>query len=186
MLQPDFSNFPEIQTNRLLLRRITHKDAPEIFRLRSDERVMQFIDKERAASIADAEAFINRIVQLLNINDGIAWAIALNNKPETLIGTIDCWRLIKEHYRAEIGYMLQPEFWQQGIMKKALNAVINYSFNKLKLHSIGAQINPENTASAAILISAGFIKEGYFKENFFFNGKFGDTAVYSKLQSNIE
>jgi ribosomal-protein-alanine N-acetyltransferase len=186
MLQPNFSNFPEIQTNRLLLRRITHKDALQIFRLRSDERVMQFIDKERAASIEDAEVFINRIIQLLNINDGITWAIALNNKPETLIGTIGCWRLIKEHYRAEIGYMLQPEFWQQGIMKEALNAVINYSFNELKLHSIEAQINPENTASAAILTSAGFIKEGYFKENFFFNGKFGDTAVYSKLQSNIE
>ncbi len=185
MLQPDFSNFPEIQTNRLLMRRITHKDGPEILRLRSDEGVMQFIGKEKAATLADAEVFIDRIMQLLKINEGITWAIALNTKPETLIGTIGCWRLIKEHYRAEIGYMLMPNHWQKGIMKEALNAVLDYSFTKLKLHSIEAQINPENTASAALLTSAGFIREAHFKENFFYNGVFGDTVVYSKLQGKI-
>jgi len=186
MLQPDFSNFPEIKTDRLLLRRITFKDAPEIFQLRSDERVMQFIDKEKAATIADATAFIDRIIQLLNTNDGITWAIVFSNQPETLIGTIGCWRLIKEHYRAEIGYMLNPEHWQKGIMTEALNAVIAYSFNELKLHSIEAQINPGNAASAAILTSSGFNKEAHFKENFLFNGTFGDTVVYSRLQYKID
>src|SRR5450755_3345909 len=105
MLQPDFSSFPEIKTARLLLRKISHKDAPEILKLRSDEQVMQYIDKERAVTIADAEAFINRVIQSLNSNDGITWAITLKEDPLTLIGTIGYWRLIKEHYRAEIGYM---------------------------------------------------------------------------------
>lgn len=186
MLQPNFSDFPELHTNRLILRRITHKDSLEILRLRSDEQVMQFIDKERAANIGDAEAFIDRIIQLLNINDGITWAIAFNHQPESLIGTIGCWRLIKEHYRAEIGYMLNPQYWQKGIMKEAMNAVLDYSFTTLKLHSIEAQINPENTASAAILSTTGFIKEAHFKENFLFNGVFRDTTVYSKLQGNTE
>jgi len=45
-----------------------------------------------------------------------------------------------------------------------------------------AQLNPENIASSAVLESTGFIKEGHLKENFYFNGKFGDTVIYSKLK----
>ncbi|MBC7887338.1 MAG: GNAT family N-acetyltransferase [Ferruginibacter sp.] len=182
MLQPDFSSFPEIKTVRLLLRQITKKDAPEILRLRSNEDVMRYIDKERAATIMDAEVFINRILKSLNTNEGITWAIALKEYPETLIGTIGYWRLIKEHYRAEIGYMLNPNHWNKGIMKEALLKVIEVGFNDLKLHSIEAHINPGNAASASILTGAGFVQEAHFKENFFFNGTFRDTAIYSRLQ----
>lgn len=182
MLQPDFSVFPEIQTARLLLRKVTAKDASEVFKLRSDEQVMQYIDKERAATVLDGEVFINRIISSLNNNDGITWAITLKENPQTLIGTIGYWRLIKEHYRAEIGYMLNPDYWKKGIMKEALENVIEFGFNDLKLHSIEAQINPENATSAGILISTGFIKEAHFKEDYLFNGVFKDTVVFSRLQ----
>lgn len=182
MLRPDFSVFPEIKTNRLLLRKITNKDAIEILKLRSDEQVMQYIDKEKTATIVDAEAFINRILQSLNINDGITWAITLKEDPNTLIGTIGYWRLIKEHYRAEIGYMLSPYHWKKGIMKEALIQVIDMGFNELKLHSIEAHINPGNAASAAILTGTGFVQEAHFKENYFFDGSFRDTVIYSRLQ----
>ena len=66
-------------------------------------------------------------------------------------------------------------------MKEALLAVINFGFTEMKLHSIEAHINPENTASGSILEKSGFIREAYFKEDFFFGGKFIDTAVYSLL-----
>ncbi len=182
MLQPDFSPFPEIKTARLLLRKITKKDAPEILKLRSDENVMRYIDKEKTTTITQAEEFINGVIQSLNINAGITWAITLKEEPDILIGTIGYWRLIKEHYRAEIGYMLNPEYWKKGIMKEALLKVIDIGFNELKLHSIEAHINPANVASARILTSSGFVQEAYFKEDFFFNGTFGDTAIYSRIQ----
>ncbi|MEP7107602.1 MAG: GNAT family N-acetyltransferase [Ferruginibacter sp.] len=182
MLQPDFSTFPEIRTARLLLRKITKKDAPAILTLRSDEHVMRYIDKTRAANIVDAEAFITRIMHSLKINDGITWAITLKEDPRTLIGTIGYWRLVKEHDRAEIGYMLNPGHWKKGIMKEALLKVIDVGFKVFKLHSIEAHINPENEASAGILTSTGFVQEAHFRENFFFNGSFRDTAIYSRLQ----
>ena len=182
MLQPDFSKFPQIKTSRLLLRKMSYKDAPEILNLRSDERVMRYIDKERSVTIEDAEAFINKILQSLNSNDGITWAIALHDEPHILIGTIGYWRLIKEHYRAEIGYMLHPDFWKNGMMKEALISVIAVGFDRFKLHSIEAHINVGNEASARILTSTGFMKEAHFKENFFFNNTFRDTAIYSRLQ----
>lgn len=182
MLNPDFSPFPEIKTARLLLRRMTIDDAAEILNLRSSEEVMQYIDRERAVTIKDAEIFLDRINASVDSNNGILWGITLKEDPEKLIGNIGFWRLIKEHYRAEVGYMLNPAFWKKGIMKEALQEVINFGFNSMNLHSIEANINPGNAASAALLESTGFIKEAYFKEDFFFNGAFHDTIIYSRLK----
>ncbi|MEO7121047.1 MAG: GNAT family N-acetyltransferase, partial [Ginsengibacter sp.] len=163
------------------LRKMTKKDTAEILRLRSDENVMKYIDRERAKSIQDAEIFLDRNTTSLDSNNGIMWAITLKETPETLIGNIGYWRLIKEHYRAEVGYMLNPSFWKKGIMKEALDKVIFFGFNNMNLHSIEANINPGNEASAALLESTGFVKEAYFKEDFFFNGTFRDTVIYSRL-----
>jgi ribosomal-protein-alanine N-acetyltransferase len=181
MLQTNFSPFPEIKTERLFLRKMTKKDAAEILALRSNENVMEHIDRERTKSIKDAEIFIDRITASLESNNGIMWGITLKENPGTIIGNIGYWRLIKEHYRAEVGYMLHPSFWKKGIMKEALKEIIVYGFNDMNLHSIEANINPDNKASAALLESTGFIKEAYFKEDFFFNGIFGDTVIYSRL-----
>jgi ribosomal-protein-alanine N-acetyltransferase len=52
----------------------------------------------------------------------------------------------------------------------------------MQLHSIEAHINPANAPSAALLEKKGFIREAYFKEDYFFRGQFFDSAVYSLLQ----
>ncbi len=181
MLEFSFSPFPGIRTERLLLRRLERTDAPEILFLRSDDTVMQYIDREKTKTLEEAEAFIQRITDSLDANEGIMWAITLLDHPNIVIGTIGYWRLIKQHHRAEVGYMLHPGSWNKGIMKEALLAVIDYGFNAMKLHSIEAHINPDNVASGFLLEKTGFTREAYFKEDFFFRGKFIDTAVYSLL-----
>jgi len=182
MLETNFSPFPEIQTERLLLRRMALADAPEVMAMRSDESVMRFIDRPRTKTIEQAEAWIHMVDESLNNNIGIAWAITLASEPNKLIGNISFWRIIKEHHRAEIGYMLSPAHWRTGIMKEAILAVHDFGFKQMKLHSIEAHINPENTASASILESVGYTREAYFKEDYFFQGKFLDTAIYSLLE----
>jgi [ribosomal protein S5]-alanine N-acetyltransferase len=181
MLEPNFSPFTEIVTGRLILSRITKQDAPQLFHLRSNDKVMQYIDKEKFKTIAQTEALINRIDDDLNNNNGITWRISLKEKPGTLVGTIGFWRMIKENYRAEVGYMLHYNLWGRGITKEALQAVIDFGFNNIKLHSIEAHINPGNIASAKLLQSTGFVQEAYFKEDYFFRGAFLDTAVYCLL-----
>ena len=185
MLETNFTPFPHLTTNRLLLRRVTNDDAPAVLSMRSDERVMQYIDRPRAVTIDDAKAFIKRIEDALVTNEGITWGIELKDTPGLLIGTIGYWRIMKEHYRAEIGYMLHPDQWKKGIMKEALVTVIDAGFNIVKLHSIEANINPENIASANILRSTGFVKEAYFKESFFYEGTFKDAEIYSRLQDTV-
>mgnify|MGYP001329891701 CR=1 FL=1 len=181
MLEPVFSPFPLIKTERLLLRCIEMKDAPELLFLRGTDKTMQYIDREKLKTTEEAETLIQKIKESLDTNEGIMWVITLKEAPGTLIGTIGYWRLIKQHYRAEVGYMLHPDHWNKGIMKEALLRVIDYGFSTMKLHSIEAHINPENAASGFLLEKSGFTREAYFKEDFFFNGRFIDTAVYSLL-----
>jgi len=182
MLAVNFTPFPVLQTERLLLRRFTTEDAPEMFFLRSDESIIQYLSKEAARSVKEAEDFIVTINTSIDNNESVLWAIVLKENPSKAIGNICYWQLSKEHYRAELGYVLAPAYWRKGIMKEALLKVIEYGFTGMGLHSIEARINPANMASAALLEATGFVREGYFKEDFFRRGKFEDTAVYSRLQ----
>ncbi len=182
MLELNFLPFPELRTDRLLLRKMRNEDAPELLFFRSDETVMQFIGREKTKSVAEALAFIEKINASVDAHESIMWAITLQEAPEIMIGTICFWNVQQDHLRAEIGYMLHPQYWNRGLMKEALLAVIDYGFDQIKLHSIEGRINPDNTVSGFLLEKAGFTKEAHFKEDFYFNGKFSDTAVYSLLQ----
>jgi ribosomal-protein-alanine N-acetyltransferase len=181
MLQLQFNPFPEIETERLLLRKISLADAPALFYLRSNAEVLKYIDKAPQKNIKEAEAFIEDLLETQAKSDAVYWAISLKDNPNTMIGNIAFWRMQKEHYRAEIGYVLHNDYWQKGIMYEAIKPVIHYGFNTMKLHSIEANINPKNDASKILLEKTGFVREGYFKESYFFNAVFLDSAIYSLI-----
>ncbi len=100
---------------------------------------------------------------------------------DELIGTIGFWRLEKEHFRAEIGYMLHPAHQRKGITKEAIRKVLDYGFTTLNLHSVEANTNVENTASQKLVESLGFVQEAHFRENYYYKGKFLDSAIYCLL-----
>ena len=181
MLSPNFTPFPALQTERLLLRQLTLNDTHGVYQLRSNEDVMKYINRPLTRTLEEAAAWIKVVTDTLGRNDGITWCICLKEAPATHIGSIGLWRIEKENYRAELGYMLEPALQGKGIMHEALQAVIDYGFTILKLHSIEAQLDPRNRASSALLEKAGFVQEGHFRENVYHNGQFGDTAVYSLL-----
>ena len=180
MLQLNFDPFPIIETERMQMRNITMADAADFLVLRSDFDAMKYIDRPKPKSIEDIYELIAKISGGIKDNDNIGWAMTLKNESK-LIGTIGYHRIATENYRAEIGYMLHPSYWNKGYMSEAIKKVIDYGFNVMKLHSIEAKINPGNLASANLLKKHHFIKEAYFKEDYFFNGKFLDTEIYSLL-----
>jgi [ribosomal protein S5]-alanine N-acetyltransferase len=180
VLSINFNPFPLIGTGRLTLRQVQQSDVNGIFFLRSDKNVLKYLDREPAATIEEAALWIQKINDLEKNNNAVTWAITL--KPDlTLIGTICFWNITKEHYRAEIGYALNPDHQSKGIMQEAMTAVLDYGFKIMKLHSIEANVNPNNLSSIKLLERNNFIREGYFKENYFFNGKFSDSAIYSLI-----
>jgi [ribosomal protein S5]-alanine N-acetyltransferase len=180
MLQINFNPFPVIETERLVLRRIQAQDVAEIFFLRSNEDVMRYIDRPRATTEPEALAMIEKFWKLEQDNEGINWAISLKDD-DKLIGTICLFNFVKEHYRGELGYLLHPEHHGKGLMQEAVKPVLDYGFKQLQLHTIEANVNPDNEASIKVLERNNFVREAYFKENYFYNGKFMDTAVYSLI-----
>ncbi|HMG14548.1 MAG TPA: GNAT family protein, partial [Saprospiraceae bacterium] len=125
---------------------------------------------------------IDKIATNYKANDGILWAISFKENPK-LLGTIGFWRITKEHYRAEIGYILDPEHWGKGIMHEAMKAVLNYGFTHMNLHSVEAVVNPDNDASISVLERNKFKREAYYRENYYYQGKFLDSGVYSLIIS---
>jgi len=180
MLEVNFKPFPTLSTHRLLLREIVDEDAAQIFFLRSDKQVLQFLDRDPAQSIAEAKEWIQTIRQGIDNNEYIAWAISLKGDKK-LIGTITLWNLKKEHYRSEIGYALHPAHQGQGLMQEAMDTVLHYGFKTMKLHSVEANVNPNNAPSIKLLERNNFIREAYHKENYYYNGKFLDSAIYSLI-----
>lgn len=182
MLEVNFSPFPELITDRLILKSLTLADAEKILQLRSDPEVMKFINRPLTANITEAEDWVRLVLSNQQANNGITWGIFLKGQPLENIGNIGLWRIEKENYRAEVGYMMDPMHQGKGMMLEALKRVILYGFNDLGVHSIEAQIHPENIRSSKLLEKTGFTKEAYFKQNIFWNGGFEDTAVYSLLR----
>jgi [ribosomal protein S5]-alanine N-acetyltransferase len=181
MLQLNFNPFPELNTSRLLLRRMTNEDTHELYQMRSDPAVLQYLAREPAQSEKDAEDLIIKINNNIDTNEAIMWAIAFKENPAKMIGNICYWQIKPQDERAEIGYMLHPLYWKKGIMKEVMAKVLDYGFTKMGLHSVEAVVDPGNAATIALLQSAGFEREAYFRENICFRGEFQDTAVYSKL-----
>ena len=182
MLSVNFSPFPVLETKRLLLRNISYEDTPALVSLRSHPKVMSYLDREPFRNTDEARAHIEMLLDNLQKNEGILWVMALKEAPETMIGSLGFFSMNKEHYRTETGYMLHPDYWNKGYMKEALLAIIDYAFEYTGIHSIEANINPENEPSAKVLEACGFIKEAYFRENYYFNGRFKDTIIYSRIK----
>jgi len=182
MLTINFTPFPNLETERLQLRRVAKEDVNEIFALRSNEQTMKYIPRPLAKTKEDALGHIAMIDEKIENNEGINWAITLKNSPK-LIGIIGHYSIKPEHYRAEMGYMLLPEYHGKGIITEAIKEVIKYGFEIMKLHSIEAIIDPENFASAKVLQKNGFVKEAHLKENEFYEGRFLDTVIYSILNN---
>lgn len=180
MLTVNFTPFPNLSTERLLLRQMTSQDDTDLFALRSDTNIMRFIPRPLARSVNDSSQLIQSLTDAIRNNESITWAITLKND-SNVIGTIGFVRMAKEHYRAEIGYLLSADYQGQGLMQEALTAVVDYGFQTIKLHSIEAIVNSQNTASANVLVRAGFKKEAHFKENQFYGGQFHDSIHYSLL-----
>jgi ribosomal-protein-alanine N-acetyltransferase len=173
---------PKIKTSRLLLREVTYTDINEVFRLRTDPHVMRFILRPRAKNRNDARNFIARNREGWEAKVMVTWVIQIPGK-QGIIGHVGLWRIEPENYRAEIGYALLPEFEGYGYMREAIHAVLDFAFQKLGLHSIEARIGPRNGKSRNVLAKAGFKKEGHLRQNFYFEGKFRDAEIYSKIRA---
>lgn len=179
-----FDSFPVLESERLIFRSFKQTDAEMLFKIRSDAEVLKYMDTEGHQSINDALTMIAAIHQSFEEKNGINWVIE-EKETGQMIGYIGFWRMMKEHVRAEIGYALFPEFWGKGFMTESIKNTLAFGFNDLHLHSVEANINPKNESSKIVLEKMGFKKEAHFRENYYFDGRFYDSIIYSLLETDF-
>ena len=181
MLTVQFTDFPTLHTPRLLLRQPALYDVPALFQLRSSPLVMRYLGRAPMTDPAEAEQLLATFTASFERQEGVLWAICKQEAPTELLGTICFWKMDKTNHRTEIGYALHHNHWRQGIMDEAMTSVVEYCFKTLNFHSIEANTDPANEASGRILEKQGFVQEAYFRENFYFEGRFLDSRIYSKI-----
>jgi len=181
-------NFPELETQRLLLTEISSSDASAMLELFSNSSVVEYYDQEAFTDIAQARELISLFQSRFETSSGVRWAIRLKTTG-SLIGTCGFNSWSPKMRNAVIGYDLLPSYWRCGYASEAVRAIIEAAFDgKLPcgaIHRIQADTVPGNFASESLLRRLGFKEEGLRRESGFWKGRFHDLKCFGLLQSEF-
>lgn len=180
MLELNFEPFPDLNTERLSLKRITNADINEVFAIRSNPQLMKYVPRPVAKTPDDAQLVINKINEGINTKQTLNWGMYIKTTGK-LIGIIGYVRFLHDNYRGEFGYIMHGDYQGQGLMHEAVEEVVRFGFQGLNLHTIEAIINPENTASIKVVERANFLKEGHLRDYIYHNNQFSDCFVYGRV-----
>ncbi len=180
-------DFPEIVTERLLLRNFQSSDIDSVFEIFSDDQVTEFYDVATFTELAQAERMVNHYLDLKAQGGeyGFRWAIVLQGQTEKVIGSCGFHSTSKLYHSIEIGYELHPKFWKNGYGLEAVFAMISYCFNKdfpFPLNRIAAKTNLESLRSMTLLRRLGFQEEGVLREFGYWKSRFQDLRLFSLLR----
>lgn len=174
--------FPELYTDRLVLRQITQRDIHQIFKGLSHEAVVRYYGVSYHTLVA-TQAQINWYQALYAQQTGIWWGLCTPANAE-LIGACGFNNLSRQHGKAEIGFWLLPDYWHQGLMSEAAAACVDFAFWKLRLHRLEAYVEAPNQASAGLLRKLRFTREGIFRDYEYKNDRFITITLYSRLSND--
>ena len=134
-----------IRTPRLLLRRARMDDLADLFAVFSDPRAMRYWDTPPHADIERTRRWLAGMVSLPAGTDDF-----IVERDGRAIGKAGCWRPY------EIGFILHPDHWRQGLAHEALSAAIPHIFATLPAEALTADVDPRNAASLRLLAKLGF------------------------------
>jgi ribosomal-protein-alanine N-acetyltransferase len=145
--------FLMLKTARLLLRPQELTDAPALFAILRDARAMQFWNRSTIDRLAVVEELLRGQQQAMASGQCCYWTLIQDGEA---FGSVDL-SLIQSG-SAELGFLLRPDRWGQGLATEAVGAVIAHAFNALSLTRLAAAIQTENRAAARVLEKNGFTR----------------------------
>ena len=177
----DLINTPrELDTDDLHLRPLDMSDAEGMYEILADVQSMKYWSNAPVADIEEAKQFLREDLESDAKGNSLCWAVTFKGEDE-LIGKCIMFNFSPKNYRAEIGYILNRKYWRRGLMRQALEALIDFAFNDLNLHRLEADTDTENTGSMALLENLGFKREGLFRERWYVYDQWADSAMYGLL-----
>jgi len=85
---------------------------------------------------------------------------------------------------ASLGYWIGEPFARQRLMSAALPLVLDFAFDRLRLHRVEAACLPTNVPSRAVLLRTGFQQEGYARNYLMIDGKRQDHLLFAILRED--
>jgi ribosomal-protein-alanine N-acetyltransferase len=85
---------------------------------------------------------------------------------------------------ASLGYWTGEPYARQGYMSAALPLVLDFAFERLRLHRVEAACLPTNMPSRALLLHTGFQQEGYARNYLLIDGKWQDHLLFAVLRED--
>lgn len=169
--------FPQLNTNRLILRKIKLSDAPALIKYAGNKKISdQILNIPYPYSEEDAVYRMNFVYQGFKNKERFVFAITLNGSDE-LIGEIGL-HLDKSNNCAQFGYWIAEPFWGKGIASEALAAILEFGFKTLNLNKITATHYPNNPASGKVMVNNKMIKEAELKAHYKVNDEYRDVVQY--------
>lgn len=171
------SEFPALETERLLLRRFELSDASVVQSLLDDPEVIgNMMDKSLPYSLADAEAMITQSQAAFEGDRASVFAVVRKSN-EDLVGYCDL-EVERSSKQGEIAYWIGRPYWWQGYATEAAKCVVQFGFETLDLDRIYALVLKRNRASARVLEKAGLLLEDTRQQSVHKDGVLEDVEVY--------
>lgn len=177
--------FETIQTERLILRKITPEVHRYVHRTFTEEALREFF------AITSEEGFIREKKMytdgLTTFNKSFLWFHLLDKTSNAHIGWCGYHTWYVDHARAEIGYGLYDDVYKEkGLMTEAMRVVLDFGFNDMKLNRVEALLADYNIPSLKLVERFGFRKEGVLRGHYFVDGVAEDSVVYGLLASEYK
>lgn len=202
-IQRIFRDPPILNTPRLTLRRMLKSDAKDMYEYASQSRVTRYLLWREHDDLTYTTRYLSYLQSRYRQGEFHDWAIVLregSSEPSPLasvfldkaelvrgkmIGTCGFTRFMPEHRGAEIGYVVNPAYWGQGIAPEAVRAVLHFGFTELHLHRIEARYMVGNEASRRVMEKVGMTFEGVAKESMFVKGSFVSIGTCAILRDEF-
>ena len=180
-----FSNIPTLQTERLTLQKLSPRDASDLFEYAHRADVTRYLTWTPHPDPAYSREYLEYLQGRYAGGMFYDWGVRYREDGK-MIGTCGFTSFNCTHDKAEVGYVLNPDYWGKGLAAEALACVIRFGFEKLHLHRIEAKFMEENVNSLRVMEKVGMTLEGYARESMFVKGRFVTVGTCAILRSEWE
>ncbi len=169
-------NLPDLETTRLILRPLEITDAPSIFAYASDERVAKFVTWPAHKTESDSENYIKFVhgSYLLGVQ---TYAICLKTDLQTMLGDVSASFVSKPSKVMELGAVLHPDHWGQGIIAEALERLIKHCWETQDVVRIQGRCKSDNKQSFKMMMKLGMKHEGLIRASLFCKNESWDMEM---------
>lgn len=176
-------NFPELVTERLLLRSFKLTDREEVLTLAGDREIAaKTLSIPHPLKAEDADQWLKDKQDNFNEQSEIAWAIC-DRSAGHLLGAVGL-RLNLKNDSAELGFWMGKPYWSRGYTTEAGREVLAYAFDELALNRVEAHHMTGNGASGRVLEKLGMKYEGLHRQRIKKWEEYKDVKCFAILKSD--